>query len=121
MRNTVTAICQDSFKIEGRGIILELQHFANGLTSGSILHSKKRDLKWEISVRILYDHAIDHQTVFENEKHEFMRLRFSSLENKEASVIQIKEKDQRRIFTYMVSPVNHEEKPVEGEELEFIS
>ena len=115
----VTAICQNSFTIKGRGIILELKHFESGLTSGSILNSKKRGLKWVIKVRILYYHTVEHQLVFENEKSDYMLLRFNSVKSKEASINQIKEKEGQNIFTYLISPVNHEEKPIEGESLEL--
>lgn len=111
------AIIKDSFKITGRGIILELKHYRDGLSINTRLTSEKSGLEWVIIARVLFDHAIDQQKIFENEKFEFALLRFESQEKRRNSIKRIKNRESQNIFQYVVKPLNHNQKSEEGEEL----
>ena len=82
---TAKAICKESFTITGRGIILNLMHSEQGLKQGTILHSEKTKLDWEVESRVLLDHAVDIQKVFENEFANFMLLRFANEKQRQES------------------------------------
>ena len=115
--NTAIAICKESFSITGRGIILELIHNTNGLHLGTVLTSKKTKKQWELKARILFDHAVDIQRVFNNEQTEFASVNFSTMEKREESRKKIKEKEDNNTYQYMIKPMEHSEKPEDGEEL----
>ena len=63
--NTAKAICKESFSITGRGIILNLMHSEQGLKQGATMDSEKTKLEWELESRVLFDHAVDIQKIFE--------------------------------------------------------
>lgn len=115
--NTAKAICKESFTITGRGIILDLMHSEQGLKQGTILHSEKTKLEWELESRVLFDHAVDIQKVFENEFANFMLLRFASEEKRQESRNKIIKNEKNNIFQYLIKPIGHQQKPEEGEHL----
>jgi len=115
--SSAIAISKDSTLITGRGYILDLVHNENGLLQGTILTSEKSKRQWELKARVLFDHAVDIQRVFNNEQTEFMLIRFSNSEMKEESRKKIKEKEDKNSFLYMIKPIGHNEKPEDGEKL----
>ena len=115
------AICKESYEITGRGIVLELKHNEPGLNHGTILQSSKTKLKWELDSRIIFDHAADIQKAFENEPVNFMLIKFSDNTKREESRQKIKNKELENIYQYLIKPINHSEKPIDGEELIIIS
>ena len=87
------AITKDRFTITGIGIILELQHSENGLLKDTKLISEKSGRTWMVVARILFDHAIAEQTIFDNESVEYMLMRFESDQKRQKSINEIKERD----------------------------
>ena len=117
MTEKAIAFTKNSFTISGRGIIVELQHFQQGLEKGTLLTSEQSGLSWEVKARIHFDHAEGKQLIYENESTEWILLKFNKLaeRNKSLEVIQTKEADH--IFQYLLKPVGHTEKPLESEGL----
>lgn len=115
--NITTALTANSFPITGRGHIVELQHHEAGLPTGTVLTSVASGLSWEVRARILFDHATEHHTYFENEAVEFVLLRFSSPESLAASLQAIAEAEHRKLYRYLIQPIGHGQKPQHGEEL----
>jgi hypothetical protein len=109
-----------SFKITGRGIIVEIQHHLSGLPKETRLMSSVSGLLWEVQCRVFYDHVNDKHVIFEKENFDYMRLTFSSEEKKQASIQQIIENERQRIFEYLIKPIGHDEKPGDEEELEVM-
>ncbi len=115
------AYTENSFKITGRGIVLELKHSEEGLSDGTKLVSEKSDKVWKVKARILFDHAVHEQKLFENEVTEYMLMTFKSAKLKQESIHQIKERESQKIYQYFISPINHEVKPEHAERLEIIN
>lgn len=113
------AITKDSFTITGIGIILELQHSENGLLKDTKLISEKSGRTWMVIARILFDHAIAEQTIFDNESVEYMLMRFESDQKRQKSINEIKERESNTIFQYMLKPLGHSEKPEKEERLKI--
>ncbi|WP_299229740.1 hypothetical protein [uncultured Psychroserpens sp.] len=113
------AITKDSFKITGRGIVLELQHSENGLSKETKLVSQKSGRTWKVITRVLFDHALAEQKIFNNESTNYMLMRFNSDYEKQKSINRIKKKETENIFQYFVNPIGHSEKPENGEILKI--
>ena len=111
---TTIAVIENSFKISGRGIVVELKHSENGLKEGTVLTSDKSKLNWTVKARILLDHAVHKQTVFDNESVEYLLCSFSSVEKKNKSIQSIVDKEKHGIFQYYLDPQDHDNKPVDG-------
>lgn len=110
MRNA-KAITKNSFKLTGIGIILEIQHSEKGLTKETELISKKSGRTWIVVARVLFDHAVTEQKIFDIESTEYMLMRFESEEKKQKSIDEIKERESKNIFQYLLKPIGHSEKP----------
>ena len=117
----IYAYTKESFQISGRGIILSLKHNYQGLAKGTLLQSENSNKKWEIQARLIYDHAIEVQKIFENEFREYVRMSFKTLENTKQSIQKIKAKEEQNIYEYMIRPVGHDSKPMEQEQLLIFS
>ena len=117
--NQAIAITVDSFKISGRVIIIELQHSENGLTKSIRLFSEKSGLTWEVIARVLFDHAVHEQKIFEVESTEYLLNKFESLEKRKKSIDDIKDRESNSIFQYLLRPIGHDEKPEQGEKLKI--
>ena len=113
------AITKDSFTITSIGIILELQHSENGLLKDTKLISEKSGRTWMVIARILFDHAIAEQTIFDNESVEYMLMRFESDQKRQKSINEIKERESNTIFQYISKPLGHLEKPEKEERLKI--
>ena len=111
------ALTENSFNITGLGMIVDLQHSQLGLKKKTILTSKQSGLSWEVKARVLFDHAVDKQIVFDSESVEFMLLKFSSTEKKEESILNIRSKESQKIFQYYLKPIEHSSKPEDKEKL----
>lgn len=112
-----TAIIENSFMISGRGIVVELMHSELGLKKHTVLISKKSKLKWIVKARVLFDHAEQKQIIFESESVEYLLCSFNSIEKKNQSIQSILEKEKQQIFQYYLTPIKHENKPIDGEKL----
>lgn len=110
-------ICKKSFTITGRGIIIYLEHKELGLPRGTILLSREPDKKWQIDSRVFSYHTINVHKRFENETINYEHFVFNSIEKKEASIQQIKKEEANSIYQYFIKPIDHNEKPIEGQEL----
>ncbi|MEP0265687.1 hypothetical protein [Dokdonia sp.] len=116
---TTLAIIEDSFKITGIGILLELKHNQLGLAESTKLISEKSGKIWIIKTRVLFDHAVDEQQIFKIESTNYMHLNFRSVEKKQASIERVKERESNNIYQYLVEPIDHNEKPEQGEKLKI--
>lgn len=112
---TAEAITKTSFNITGRGVVLELKHWENGLPKETELTSQKSGLKWKVVARVLFDHAVQEQQIFESESSEYMLLRFDNQEKEVQSINEIKEREAQNVYLYLLKPVGHDGKPEEGE------
>lgn len=110
----------DSFEISEVGIILELQHYENGIIKNTELVSKSTGKVWKVIARLLYDHAVQFQKIFAGEAKEFILIGFESAALLQESIDRVKEKESRNIFRYILEPVNHHEKPFIGDTLTIV-
>jgi len=110
----------DSFEISEVGIILELQHFENGIIKNTELVSKSNGKVWKVIARLLYEHAIQFQKIFPNEAKEFILIGFESTALLQESIERVKDKESRNIYRYILEPVNHHEKPAIGDTFTII-
>ena len=117
MNKKAIAVTKNSFKLTGRGIVINLQHFQNGLKKGTVLTSQKSGLSWEVIARILFDHAAGNQIVFENEQVEYLLLNFDNSVKRDKSLKDIQMQEFNNVFQYYLKPIKHSEKPLEKEEL----
>ena len=116
---TTLAIIEDSFTITGIGIILELKLNQAGLAESTELISKKSEKVWRIKTRVLFNHAVHEQQIFEIESTNYMHLNFRSVEKRQASIERVKERESNNIYQYLVEPIDHNEKPEQGERLKI--
>lgn len=110
-----------SLNITGRGIYLELQHQESGLAKDTVLLSKlseQTNKKWKIRARIIH---FGSEKKFEIETLEVNFLAFTSVEKRISSEKNILDRENKNIFWYSVIPINHDEKPIEGEKLLIIT
>lgn len=89
---------EKSYFIKGRGFIVELMHEENGIKKDTILMSEKSGLIWKMQSRLLFDHALNKQRLFEIEDVDYMLLKFENIQKKMKSVDEIVEKENRNIF-----------------------
>jgi len=92
-----TALTKNHFNISGRGIVLELQHYEQGLKQGTILRSKE-GYNWKVLVRVLFDHVAGEHQGFIKEHIDFMLIRFNCEKEEQESIKQITEKDKDHIY-----------------------
>ncbi|MGB3465577.1 MAG: hypothetical protein WBA74_09915 [Cyclobacteriaceae bacterium] len=102
--NQAQALTKNSFKISGRGIVLELRHSENGLAKGTELVAEKSGRTWKVIARILFDHAVGEQKVFEVESVDFILLKYRSTEKRQQSLNEMKERESQNIYQYLVEP-----------------
>ncbi|MCI5058392.1 MAG: hypothetical protein MRY83_19935 [Flavobacteriales bacterium] len=113
--NMVIAHIKGSFKITGRGVVVFIEHGEEGLPSGIKLISVNTNRTWLVKSRVLCDHAIGQHKIFPNETMDYAQMRFASEEKRLASIHKIKREESLGIYQYMITPVDHDEKPEEGE------
>ena len=113
----VIAIIKDSFKITGKGIIINLKHSEKGLKKEQLLISNKSGLAWKVASRVLFDHAVHKQIIFENESVNHMLTKFENQSKEKESVKKITEDEAQGIFLYLIKPIRHNNRPSEFEEL----
>jgi hypothetical protein len=119
MQLQATAIIEESFNITGRGIVLELQHGEQGLAKGTELIAENSGKTWIVKVRVLFEHAVHEQKIFNSESIDYMLLKFDSIEKRQGSIESIKERESNNIYQYLIEPVKHDEKPKQGEKLKI--
>lgn len=115
------ALTRNSFNITDRGIVVELQHYQQGLEKGTLLTSEYSGLSWKVKARILFDHSEGKQVIFENESTEYMLLRFNNLEKRDQLLEDIQKKESNNIFQYYLKPIEHSNNPQEEEKLRINS
>lgn len=109
------AIATMSFKLTGSGISTRLKHQQEGLPQNTILHSIKRNLSWRIKHRMLWMPVSHQQKRFMNEKENIGHIRFKDpLEENMKNFLEL---EKTYGYEYYLEPINHEEKPLENEEL----
>ncbi len=118
---TSKAIVKESFILTVRSVIIvDLQHIELGLPKGTLLVSEKSGRSWTVVARILFDHAITEQRMFNKEATEYMLLKFDSNTKRQKSIDTIKQNESKHIFQYLLKPINHAEKPEFEELLEIV-
>ena len=90
----VIAIIKDSFKITGKGIIINLKHSEKGLKKEQLLISNKSGLAWKVASRVLFDHAVHKQIIFENESVNHMLTKFENQSKEKESAEPVKEESK---------------------------
>ncbi len=120
MLNDKEVLVLNSFSLTGRGIIAEMQHLERGLPAGIELHSPKSGRRWRIKNRMLFNHTYPDHQLFPAEETSCSHFSFRSLQAMMQSKASILEKESQQIFWYAIEPVNHAEKPAEGEILILI-
>ena len=113
------AITENSFKLTGIGIVVDLKHSENGLSKNTELISKKSGLTWTVIARVLFDHALREQRMFDSESTEYMRVSFKTVEDMQKSIDGIKEREEQGIYQYYLKPIGHDQKPQEREMLKI--
>jgi len=119
MRKNVEVIVVDSFKIAGRGVVVELKHKEKGLRKHLKLRSSESRKFWEIISRVLFNHTILGQRIFKNETTTLTRLRFNNFEDKQNSYNEILAREKDSVFQYLLQPIGHNDKPNTDEVLSF--
>jgi hypothetical protein len=109
----------ECWNITGRGIIAELQYNGKGLPEGTILKSSQKNIQWKIKNRLLFNHTLDKQKRFPNEKEIIMRFHFRPIENLEKSEKDIQNKEEKGIYQYEIEGIGHDQKPEKNEQLEI--
>jgi hypothetical protein len=105
----------DSWDLTSRGIIVELRHQLDGLTTGSIIKSQTSDKEWIVKNRILFHHTLDRQRRFPNEITTYTHSSFGSVDNMLSSAQNILDKEAENIFQYQLQTIGHSAKPQKGD------
>lgn len=107
----------DSWNLTSRGIIADLRHRLEGLSTGSVIKSQTTGKEWRVNNRILFHHILDKQRKFPNEITTYTHSSFGSVDNMLASEKKILEREKQNIFQYQLKAVGHNSKPVVGDTL----
>jgi len=91
-----------------------IRYVENGLPQNTILFSEARNLQWKVMCRILWMHTTTVVTRFSNEKESLGHARYINPENIEKDAI---ERELNLGLEYLLQPVDHHEKPLDGEYL----
>lgn len=105
----------DSWDLTSGGIIAELRHQFDGLTTGSIIKSQTTDKTWRVKNRILFHHTLDKQKRFPNEITTYTHSSFGSVEDMMNSATNILNKEEGNIFQYQLQAIGHYSKPQKGD------
>lgn len=103
----------DSWKLSNKKeIVVELQHFLNGLMPGTILRSIDSGLSWKVVSRTIFPQAKG-QIRFKGEREIFEHYKFMDpiLENHKKFRANIAENESKGVYQYSIEPMGHEEKP----------
>lgn len=107
----------DAWTIPNYGVITELEHHLDGLAKDTLLVSLESGLQWIVQSRILESIAVDESIRFANETETIQFVNISDLASREVARTNILQKNQNRIFQYLLLPNGHTEKPKAGEML----
>ena len=110
----------NSWSLTHHGIITELSYDGAGLPKGIEVASSTTKNKWSIEGRMIFNHTMDKQTRFPNEHEIFMHFSFRSLDKIKKSIQELLDKEDRGIYQYILKPIGHLEKPLDGEQLEVL-
>lgn len=94
-----------------------IKYVENGLPENTILYSEESHLQWKVKHRMLWMHSVDAVTRFSNEKENTGHVSFKYTLNYEDQVKHTAETELNLGFEYLIQPVNHSEKPQNGEYL----
>jgi hypothetical protein len=103
-----------SYLLTGRGMATFIKNASEGLPENTILYSEKRNLKWKVIYRMLWFHSMHVVTRFPNEKEVIGHASFGFDDNGdplEKAIATALESGAE----YILLPINHQEKPGEGE------
>ena len=107
----------DSWKIKGIGIIADLQHSFDGLSSGTILISTKSNFEWKVMDRRIFSHSSEYQKRFKSENEGINFLKFKTLVDRKESLKKIMKNENACIFQYRINCIGHDNKPLIEEQL----
>ena len=110
----------DSWNLTSIGIIAELKHQLNGLTTGSIIKSQSTNKEWRVRKRILYNHTFDKQKKFLNERTTYSHLSFDNAEKLTISAQNIIDKEEQNIFQYQLQPIGQNSTLTKGDIFELV-
>jgi len=99
-------------------ILVDLKHSLNGLKKGTTLKSKSRNLIWKVNSRTIFVQA--QQKRFEGETEFTQHFSFRSSDDISKFMKMIAVKEAQEIYQYGIIPIEHDNKPLYGEELEII-
>jgi hypothetical protein len=116
----INVIAYESWKLDFQEqILVDLKHSTNGLKTGTILKSKSRNLSWKVNSRTIFTQA--EQKTFEGETESLQHFSFRSDEDLSKFVDALSRKEAQGIYQYGIIPIDHNGRPMYGEELEVIS
>ncbi|MEO0898028.1 MAG: hypothetical protein AAFY71_16585 [Bacteroidota bacterium] len=109
-------IVHDSWNMS-YGILANLRKEDVPLMPGQVLESRETQLRWVVVSRIMFMHAYAEQKRFWGEHESLTHFSFRSFDVREASKLDILQKESDGIFQYKLQALNHEDKPEVGDEL----
>jgi len=114
-----SGVVKESININGFGIIIIFKHEQLGLPKNTTLTSINSGDRWKVKARILHYHINDKHRIFNNEETIFSRISFSSIEGRKNSIQRTIEQEASGIYEYLLEPIDHSNKPKQGEKLEI--
>jgi len=109
----------EAWKLLDQRIIAELQHRTAGLQQGLMLRSRTNGQAWKVKSRLIYNHVGAHHVRFPIETEQAVSLSFASVASMETSAAEIRQKETLEIYRYELYPMQHNDKPTMGDELEI--
>ena len=103
-----------AFNLTSRGMATFIRNVKTGLPENTILYSEERDLKWKVMYRLLWMHSAHAVTRFSNEKEIIGHASFKYSLNEDPVKTAI-ETEIKLGYEYLLLPINHGEKPLDGE------
>jgi hypothetical protein len=105
-----------AFNLSGRGIAVFIKNVEAGLPENTILYSGERQLQWKVIHRMIWMHSAHAVVRFPNEKESIGHAGFNYSSN-EDPVEKAIEATSKSGLEYLIRPVDHSEKPLDGEYL----
>jgi len=105
-----------SFNLTGYGMATFIKNVERGLPENTILYSEERGLQWKVVHRMLWLHSAHAVARFPNERENMGHASFKYSSN-EDPVEKAIEAELKLGFEYLILPIDHSEKPLDGEYL----
>lgn len=115
----------ECFNITGIGVLIELQHYENGIPPDTEIIDLNSETKWVITKRVLSGKLlnINSEIIFDCEtKYEHLSYSFKTQKDQKIAISKELERRKNRIYWYFIKPMNNtqEFKPKVGSELKII-